>query len=145
MGISAQISYWIGRFFMHKKHDHTLDIPDDNAMNRGKNTHVIDAALTMMITRLIFLHFDITNYVAGAKKVNWLGYTIGTAIGIIPDVLIFILAGASFAHNTPKGNRHMTGIHPHGPLLVWSIVILIASLILAKILRDYQKKNIPKT
>lgn len=69
MALSAQMSYWVGRFFTHQR-GHTLDIPDDTVLNTGKNAHVLDAAITMVITRLIFLHFDITNYVAGAKKVN---------------------------------------------------------------------------
>ena len=69
MSISAQMSYWIGRFFTHQK-DSSLDIPGDVVLNSGDNRSIHDATVTMLITRLIFLHYDITNYVAGAKKVN---------------------------------------------------------------------------
>ena len=139
MNLSAGISYWIGRFLTHKKHTHDLDIPE-SWIDTTHQKSWFDAGLTMMMTRLIFLHFDITNYVAGAKKVQWWGYMLGTAIGIIPDIMIFVLAGASFSHNR-KGDIDFHHIHPQGKLLILSILLFIACLIGAQMIRMYQKKR----
>jgi len=140
MNLSAQISYWVGRFFTHKKNTHALDIPE-SGLTYDHQKSWSDAALTMMTTRLIFLHFDITNYVAGAKKVHWLWYTLGTAIGIIPDIFIFILAGASFSRAVPWQPLNFHHMHPRGHLLIFSLALLILCLWAAKLIRDYQKKR----
>lgn len=114
-------------------------IPEIQLSNHRSNFW--DATMTMIIARLLFLHFDITNYVAGVKKVYWSGYSVGTAIGIVPDVLIAILAGASFASHRQDDTINLGNLHPRGNLLIISIIIFIISLIAAKILRDYQKRQ----
>jgi len=54
--------------------------------------------VSVLMTRLLFFPYDITNYACGFLKVKWKEFTLATFIGIIPGSAVFILAGAAF-HN----------------------------------------------
>lgn len=59
----------------------------------------INGFFTVLILRLIPLFpFDIISYGAGLSKVSYRDFMIGTLIGIIPGVLVFVNIGASSVH-----------------------------------------------
>jgi uncharacterized membrane protein YdjX (TVP38/TMEM64 family) len=88
--MSAQLSYWVGRFFrgtQHALHNSALSLANGGG-----------SAFTGVVTaRLLFMPFDVFNYGAGAARVEWKGYTLGTMVGIIPGMLAFVLAGAALS------------------------------------------------
>ncbi|MHA1983824.1 MAG: TVP38/TMEM64 family protein [Candidatus Hodarchaeales archaeon] len=54
--------------------------------------------LALIITRLIpFIPFDAISYVAGIVKMNRKLFIIGTAIGLIPRIIFYLLLGAGLA------------------------------------------------
>ncbi len=128
--ISASFVYFIGRFF-------------------GKGAKIEDTALGKMITkikaepfisvllaRLLFLPYDLTNFASGVIKARWRSYALATAIGIIPGTATFVALGASF-ENINEFDPSMLHINPM--TLIGSAILFIFSLILAKILRKYKQ------
>ena len=51
---------------------------------------------TVLVMRLIFLPYDLVNYVSGFLKINWQAFLAATAVGSVPGTVSFVLFGASF-------------------------------------------------
>jgi uncharacterized membrane protein YdjX (TVP38/TMEM64 family) len=123
---SANLAYWIGRFF-------------------GKNAHLSDSPLGGWITtlrekpfvsvlfmRLFYVPFDLTNYGSGILQVPWRAYAIATVIGIIPGMATFVALGASIKD---INNFSLSYDAFSFGNLALAITIFVASIILVKYLR----------
>jgi len=55
-----------------------------------------DPFMAILSARFLFFPFDLTNYASGFLKVKFKSYVAATALGIIPGMSVFILAGAAF-------------------------------------------------
>lgn len=87
--MSANIAYVMGRVFGKSLFRNAAWI-ESFRERIGK-----DLFRNLLIARFIFLPFDMTNYASGILRLRWKTYAITTALGIIPGVLVFVLAGAS--------------------------------------------------
>ena len=45
--------------------------------------------------RLLFLPYDLVNYVCGALRITWSSFLLATALGSLPGTVSFVLLGAS--------------------------------------------------
>ena len=91
---SAMVAYLIGRFFgsdvLEKEGDtsrwqHYIDRMRNNSFE------------TVLLMRLIFLPYDLVNYLAGFLRINWKAFLLATAIGSLPGTISFVLLGDSFS------------------------------------------------
>ena len=82
----------------------------------------------------MYVPFDLTNYGCGILKIKWSQYALATVIGIIPGAAAFVSFGTSIK-NIDKFD--LSQITLDTSQLVISVVIFVASLALARIVRRY--------
>lgn len=92
--LSASLAYLVGRFF-----GGGLFREDDEARSflaryaRAIRNNSFEAVLIM---RLIYLPYDMVNYLAGVVRAPWPAYALATLLGILPGSLSFVLLGSVF-------------------------------------------------
>ncbi len=132
--LSANIAYGIGKIF-------------GRSILKGESTGLLsdlqtrfqkDSFIPTLLTRFLFLPFDLVNYAAGILRVQWKGFFWGTAIGIIPGALVFIIAGASIEN---AASFDLSAIHFDMKFLLISGVIFIISILLARALKKWEKQR----
>ncbi|MEP1122508.1 MAG: VTT domain-containing protein [Ilumatobacter sp.] len=87
---------------------------------------------TVFVMRLIFLPYDLVNYVCGALRIRWSSFLLATALGSIPGTISFVLLGASLE----RIDRGLDGIDPLA--IVASVVIFVVSIVISRIVRKRQ-------
>ena len=88
---------------------------------------------SVLIMRLLFLPYDLVNYVSGILRLHWLPFLMATALGSLPGTVSFVLLGASI-------DRVDDGIGGIDPItLVASLTIFVVSLASARWLRRRQQ------
>jgi len=123
---SALLAYAIGRFF------------GQGFLGEGGSTGIVrryasrlreHSFETVFIMRLIFLPYDLVNYLAGFLRIGWLPFIVATALGALPGTLAFTLFGASI-------ERFDGGIPSLNPrVLAASVAIFLASLGLSRLVK----------
>lgn len=83
----------------------------------------------VLIMRLLFLPFDLVNYLAGFLRVHYGAFLMATVLGSLPGKLAFVLFGAS-TEGTLEG---VPELRPW--VLILSVVIFLASLIFARFIK----------
>ena len=43
--------------------------------------------------RLVYVPYDLVNYLAGFLRIGWMPFILATALGSLPDTLSFVLFG----------------------------------------------------
>ncbi len=130
--IAGTVTYIVGRYFGQTN--------IDNHANRGTLQHYIDwmhqnpfkAVLTMHI---IWIPFEIVNYLAGFLQLNWAAFALGTALGSFFPTISFALFGASVEGSLIKET----------PTLNWTTLaagglILVGSFTLAQYFKSREAK-----
>lgn len=84
---------------------------------------------TVFIMRLIFLPYDLVNYVCGALRIRWTSFLLATALGSIPGTISFVLLGASLE----RIDMGLDGINPLA--IVASVVIFVVSIVISRIIK----------
>ena len=130
---SANLAYWIGRFF-----GHSLDLENTRLGSwiESLRTHSFE---TVMAMRLFYVPFDLTNYGSGVVKAKWREYALATLIGIMPGLLTFVALGAAL----DLEEFRMTGMIKNAlnpTFLAISVIIFIASLLLSRWFK-HRKQN----
>ncbi len=87
---------------------------------------------SVLIMRLIFLPYDLVNYLSGFLRINWKAFLLATAIGSIPGTISFVLLGSSFGTLEELLNGEIK-LNP--PALLASVGLIVISLILSRILK----------
>jgi uncharacterized membrane protein YdjX (TVP38/TMEM64 family) len=87
---------------------------------------------TVLLTRLIFLPYDLVNYTAGFLRIKWLPFLLATAIGSIPGTVSFVLLGSSFG----TLDELLAGeLKVNPPVLITSVVIILVSIAASRLLK----------
>jgi len=87
---------------------------------------------TVLIMRLIFLPYDLVNYVSGFLKINWKAFLLATAVGSVPGTISFVLLGASFG----TLDELLAGEVQLNPVtVIASVVIIGISLVLSRYIK----------
>lgn len=89
---------------------------------------------TVLIMRLIYLPYDLVNYLAGFLRVPYRPYILASVLGSLPGTLTFVLAGASLnIDDIFAGRFSISAINPW--TLVLSAVLFVAGIVVARLLR----------
>lgn len=88
---------------------------------------------TVFVMRLIFLPYDLVNYLCGALRIRWTSFLLATALGSLPGTISFVLLGASL-------ERIDTGIDGINPIaIVFSVALFIISVAISRVVKRRQQ------
>lgn len=127
--IGASLAYLIGRFFARD----TLSESKESGVGRYIKRLRENSFETVFIMRLIFLPYDLVNYLSGFLKINYGAFILATILGSLPGTISFALFGAS------------TGIAEGEPSFDWrilavSVAIFVLSLIISRLVKRREDK-----
>lgn len=125
--LSAMVAYFVGRYFGNGF------IQDDNAtgfVQRYSKRLRQESFSTVMVMRLLFLPYDLVNYLCGFLKIEWKSFLLASAIGSIPGTISFVLLGASIDIRNGIGDIQL---NPWA--LVGSVALILVSLTVSRYLR----------
>ena len=119
--LSANLAFTIARFFRKEGEYNTAWIAkiDKEASQNG--------LVTTLILRMIWAPFDAVNYGMGLTRVKHWEYAVGTFIGIIPGLTIFVLLGDALSEGI--------SLEIFGLNLAIAAVLFVLTLVLAKYLK----------
>lgn len=126
---SAMVAYGVGRLLGRPPGGNDIDAGDRSMVRRWSHRMRDNSFETVLIMRLLFLPYDLVNYLAGLLQLRWLPFLLATALGSLPGTVSFVLLGASL----DRVDDGLGGIDPVA--LAASVVIFVVSLVLARILR----------
>lgn len=129
--LSASIAFVIGRSLSAKADDTvTLDDDQQSFIARWSQRMRDNSFETVLLTRFLFLPYDLVNYAAGALRIKYVPFITATALGSLPGTISFVLLGASL----DRVDQGLDGLNPYA--LVASVVIFVASLVVARTLKQ---------
>ncbi|HSL58397.1 MAG TPA: VTT domain-containing protein [Acidimicrobiales bacterium] len=123
---SALVAYGVGRMLGRAP---SGDGEVDSLAARWAGRMRTSSFETVLLMRLLFLPYDLVNYLSGVLRVRWVPFLLATAIGSLPGTVSFVLLGASIE----QLDEGLGGISP--TTLVASVVLIVASLVVARVLR----------
>jgi uncharacterized membrane protein YdjX (TVP38/TMEM64 family) len=128
---SAMIAYGVGRLLGRAPgtSDERTEDETTSFVRRWSNRMREHSFETVLIMRLLFLPYDLVNYVSGILRLRWLPFLMATALGSLPGTVSFVLLGASI----DRVDDGLGGIDP--TTLVASLTIFVVSLASARLLR----------
>lgn len=123
----ASLAYLIGRLL-------GSDVIEDDEDDEAKGIRKYIGRLrenpfeTVFIMRLIFLPYDLVNYLAGFLKINYLAFIAATILGSLPGTISFVLFGASsgLSEGTPSFDWR---------ILAASVGIFVLSLVVSRLVK----------
>lgn len=130
---SASLAYGVGRFFgtdVAGEEAETVGLVRRYATRMRENS--FEAVLIM---RILFVPYDLVNYLAGFMHMRWVPFILATAIGSLPGTLSFVLFGASVDGNILEGGR--PSMDPW--VLAASVVIFVSSLLAARYVKRRER------
>jgi uncharacterized membrane protein YdjX (TVP38/TMEM64 family) len=90
---------------------------------------------TILVMRLIYLPYDLVNYLAGFLRVPYRPYLLASVLGSLPGTLTFVLAGASLnIADILAGRFRISAINPW--TLVLSAVLFVGGIVASKVLQQ---------
>jgi uncharacterized membrane protein YdjX (TVP38/TMEM64 family) len=134
---SAMVAYGVGRLLGRPPGGSDIDAGDLSTVQRWSSRMRDHSFETVLVMRLLFLPYDLVNYLAGLLRLRWLPFLLATALGSLPGTVSFVLLGASL----DRVDEGFGGIDPVA--LAASIAIFVASILLARILRRRQPEGTP--
>jgi len=134
---AALTSYTVGRFFGQGMLED--EAKQGSLIHRYANYVRSNSFEAILIMHLIFLPYDLVNYLAGFLRINWKSFVLATALGALPGTLTFVLFGSSIKGDLMSGAPE---INPQ--TLALSGVTLICSLALSQLLK-YRQKHMNNT
>lgn len=136
--VSASVSYLVGRLMGRG----VLD--DDQSalvlkMQRYAACLQRNSFETVLLMNLIFLPYDLINYLAGFLHVRYRPFLLASILGSVPGIITCVLLGASVTLES-QGDLMLTAVNPWSLLL--SGVIFVVSIALSRFLkrRDQQRQ-----
>lgn len=131
---SANMAYWIGRFFGK---DLRLE---DTIIGNWVEALRKNSFETVLLMRLFYVPFDLTNYGSGIVRAKWRSYFFATLIGIMPGLTTFVALGA--AVDLEEFRTMGLSFDAFDPkFLALSIAIFVGSLFLSKVLKRWQAEK----
>ena len=115
--VAFRIARWLGGSWIKSR--------EPGSMQRWDEKIRENAITSVVIMRLIFLPFDAVNYGCGLTSMRQRDFLIGTALGITPGLVSFVLLGGAGA----SGVEHRLWIFGG------AVFFFVVSLVIARILR----------
>ncbi len=124
---SANFAFFLARWFGR---DLVASHENEGSLAAKWDTRLQQNGLvTVLIMRLLYLPFDLVNFVCGLTSMRQLDFAIGTFIGILPALISFVLFGGVAAASNE--NRMMT--------LGLAILFFFLGLVIARLFRQHEK------
>lgn len=121
--ISASVAYVVGRYFGGR----LLDSERAAGVARHYTERLRENGFeSVLMMRLVYVPYDLVNYLAGSLKIRWTPFILATALGSLPGTLSFVLFGASIEGGF---TGEMPRLHPL--LLLTSALIFAGSILLS--------------
>lgn len=134
--LSATVAYLLGYFLGKGLIDETKStgIVANYANRMRRNSFE-----TVFIMRLIFLPYDLVNYLAGILHIKYVPFILATILGSISGTFTFVLAGASL-----EIEEVFTGTLPSlNPwALVASALLFVGGIAVSKVLRKREEQRL---
>lgn len=128
--LSASVAFFVGRYFGQGvlADEHAEGVVQRYA--RRMRTHSFE---TVLIMRLIFLPYDLVNYLAGFLRIHYWPFLLATILGSIPGTIAFVLLGASLSR-AEITHLFLTGDLPRldWRLLAVSLAMFVVSIALSR-------------
>lgn len=139
--MSATLAYGFGRAFGQGM------LPEGE---EGKKKGIVEeyadrlrsnAFPTVLVMRLIYLPYDLVNYLAGFLRVPYTPYILASILGSLPGTLTFVLAGASLnLEDIFAGRFDVSAINPW--TLALSAVLFVAGIVISRLLRKREERKL---
>ncbi|HEY0605174.1 MAG TPA: TVP38/TMEM64 family protein [Herpetosiphonaceae bacterium] len=128
---SATVAYVVGRFFGRGllTGDQAAGLAQRYAERLRSNSFV-----AVMTLHMLFLPYDLVNYLAGFLRIDYKAFIAATILGSIPGTLAFVLAGASIQGDFRDG---LPGFDPR--VFAASLAIFGSSLLIACYLKRRER------
>lgn len=129
--ISASVAYVAGRFCGFGI---TNNCEQDGRLARYSSWLRQNEFTAVLAVRLMFLPYDPINYGIGMLRLRWSVFILANTLGCLPGALALVLFGASI--------ERFDGVQPQfdPQVLATSLVLLVVSIVLALVIKRYQKK-----
>ena len=125
--LSAMLSFGIGRVLGRRPGASDDDHDDDSFVQRWSRRLRDNSFETVFVMRLIFVPYDLVNYLCGALRIRWSPFLAATALGSLPGTISFVLLGASL----DRIDMGFDGIKPAA--IVASVAIFVVSIIISRV------------
>ena len=126
---SAMVAFGVGHYFGQGV---LVGQENQNLLQRYAQRLRQSSFETVLLMRLLFLPYDLVNYVAGFLGIRWQPFLLATAIGSIPGTFSFVLLGTSFGSLAEL----LAGKVKLDPVtLVISVFLIVSSLALSRYLK----------
>lgn len=133
---SALLAYGVGRLLGRTPGAAGSDSADETASSfagRWANRLRENSFETVFVMRLIFLPYDLVNYLCGALRIRWTAFLLATALGSLPGTISFVLLGASLE----RIDNGIDGINPIA--VVFSIGLFVVSIAISRVVKRRQQ------
>ncbi len=132
--LSATLAYGFGRIFGQGMLPTGGDSASVGLVSRYAERLRANAFSTILVMRLIYLPYDLVNYLAGFLRVPYRPYLLASVLGSLPGTLTFVLAGSSLdIDDIFAGSFSISAVNPW--TLVLSAVLFVAGLAVSRLLR----------
>jgi uncharacterized membrane protein YdjX (TVP38/TMEM64 family) len=138
---SASVAYLLGRILGQDMIDEseTEGVIAGYAHRLRRN-----AFTTILIMRLVYLPYDLVNYLSGFLKISYRPFILATALGSLPGTTTFVLAGASVdLADVFAGDISPSVLNPWA--LAASAVLFVVSLYFSRWLKQREAKRDART
>ncbi len=127
------IAYMIGRYFG----DDIIDEEHETSVLQKYGARMRESSFnTVFIMRLIFLPYDLVNYMSGFLKIDWKAFLFATILGSIPGTVSFALFGSSIDISQGIGSAEFN------PWAFGSaIAIFLVSLLISRIVKSREAQS----
>jgi uncharacterized membrane protein YdjX (TVP38/TMEM64 family) len=131
--MSASLAYGFGRVFGQGA------LPEHAANTQGVVAQYADrmrrsAFTTILIMRLIYLPYDLVNYLAGFLRIAYRPFILATILGSLPGTATFVLAGAAInIDDIFAGNFSVSVFNPWA--LLASAALFVGGIVVSRVLR----------
>lgn len=125
---AAQTAYGLGRLF-----GADLIPTDEGVVNRYAEQMRQHSFITILLMHLLFLPYELVNFLAGILRINWKAFLSATFLGSLPGFFTFVPFGAAL-----DLKKLMLGEEPEFEpgALIFGLVILVISLLIARYLKQ---------
>lgn len=137
--LSATLAYGFGRVFGQDLLADTNNGDEGGIAGRYAERLRQNAFATILVMRLVYLPYDLVNYLAGFLRVPYRPYILASVLGSLPGTLTFVLAGASLdIDDIFAGRFTISAINPW--TLVLSVVLFVAGIVVSRLLRRKEER-----
>lgn len=132
--MSATLAYGFGRAFGQGLLPEGEAGAGEGFVGRYAGRLRASAFTTVLVMRLIYLPYDLVNYLGGFLRVPYRPFILASILGSLPGTLTFVLAGASLdIDDIFAGNFSISAINPW--TLVLSAALFVAGIAISRLLR----------